>query len=162
MTMKVTRTKLPANSTRDTTTPHHQWPPLRKCASRLRPSIIRPCRAAMPPCRAEMPVSRAAAPSRRPSPATLPRLDGHCQLLDSGRLDSGRRATGRAAHQADVIELDILSSISGVGAEAWDALTGDDDPFLEYGFLNALELSESVGEAAGCVPRLVVVRAGGR
>ena len=41
-------------------------------------------------------------------------------------------------------------------------MTGDDDPFLEYGFLNALELSESVGEAAGCVPRLVVVRAGGR
>jgi len=68
----------------------------------------------------------------------------------------------RAEHQADVIELEILTSISRVGAGEWDGLTGDDDPFLEHAFLNALELSESVGEAAGCVPRLVLARERGR
>jgi predicted N-acyltransferase len=68
----------------------------------------------------------------------------------------------RAEHQADVIDLDILTSISRVAAGEWDGLTGDDDPFLEHAFLHALELSESVGVAAGCVPRLVLARDGGR
>lgn len=73
-----------------------------------------------------------------------------------------RRAASRAEHQADVINLEILTSISRVGAGEWDGLTGDDDPFLEHAFLNALELSESVSAAAGCVPRLVLARDGGR
>jgi len=41
-------------------------------------------------------------------------------------------------------------------------LTGDGDPFLEHAFLAALEASGSVGARAGCVPRLVVARDGGR
>jgi predicted N-acyltransferase len=49
-----------------------------------------------------------------------------------------------------------------VPAAAWDALAGEDDPFLEHGFLAALESSGSVGAAAGCVPRLVLAREGGR
>jgi predicted N-acyltransferase len=72
---------------------------------------------------------------------------------------TGRR---RTPHQADVIQLDILSSISGVAPDAWDALAGDDDPFLEHAFLNALEQSDSVGPDAGCVPRLVIARDGAR
>src|SRR6266700_3756763 len=144
MTMNVTSTMLPANMTTDTTRPHNQWPPLRKCASRLRPSI-------MPVCRRP-----------RSSTTTLPRLDGHCQLLEprAARLRSARNPARRC--QADVIETEVLSSISRVEAAAWDALAGDDDPFLEHAFLNALELSESVGAAAGCVPRLVVARQAGR
>ncbi len=47
-------------------------------------------------------------------------------------------------------------------AQEWDTLVGDDDPFLEHAFLSALEVSESVGAAAGCVPRLVLVRDAGR
>ena len=39
---------------------------------------------------------------------------------------------------------------------------GDDDPFLEHGFLAALEESGSVGPRAGIVPRLVLVRDGER
>ncbi|HEX2656941.1 MAG TPA: peptidogalycan biosysnthesis protein, partial [Polyangia bacterium] len=39
---------------------------------------------------------------------------------------------------------------------------GDDDPFLEHGFLAALEESGSVGPRAGIVPRLVLVREGGQ
>jgi predicted N-acyltransferase len=49
-----------------------------------------------------------------------------------------------------------------VPAAAWDALAGDDDPFLEHAFLAALEASGSVGAQAGCEPRLVLARDGGR
>jgi uncharacterized protein len=62
----------------------------------------------------------------------------------------------------DVIQTEIIDSIARVGADEWNALAGDDDPFLEHAFLNALELSESVGEAAGCEPRLVLARDAGR
>jgi predicted N-acyltransferase len=47
-----------------------------------------------------------------------------------------------------------------VPAQAWDALAGEDDPFLEHAFLSTLEASDSVGERAGCVPRLVLAREG--
>jgi predicted N-acyltransferase len=69
---------------------------------------------------------------------------------------------GARQAQADIIELTILSSIAGVPAHEWDALAGDDDPFLEHAFLLALETSESVGDSAGCVPRLVLARQDGR
>jgi predicted N-acyltransferase len=46
-----------------------------------------------------------------------------------------------------------------VPAAEWDALAGDDNPFLEHAFLSALEESESVGTDAGCVPLFVAVRA---
>jgi predicted N-acyltransferase len=49
-----------------------------------------------------------------------------------------------------------------VPAEAWDTLAGDDDPFLEHAFLATLEASGSVGERAGCEPRFVLARQGGR
>ena len=45
-------------------------------------------------------------------------------------------------------------------AGEWDALCGEDNPFLEHAFLSALEESDSVGSDAGCVPILVGVRAG--
>ena len=51
-----------------------------------------------------------------------------------------------------------MTSITSVPAQAWDALVGDDDPFLEHAFLAALEASGSVGADAGCMPRLVLVR----
>jgi predicted N-acyltransferase len=49
-----------------------------------------------------------------------------------------------------------------VVAAEWNRLCGDDDPFLEYGFLAALEASGSVGERAGAVPRFVLARDGER
>ncbi len=52
--------------------------------------------------------------------------------------------------------------ISDVPADEWNTLVGDDDPFLEHAFLNALELSGSVSDDAGCVPRLVLARERGR
>jgi uncharacterized protein len=49
-----------------------------------------------------------------------------------------------------------------VTPEAWDALAGEDDPFLEHAFLATLEASQSVGARAGCEPRLVLARQGGK
>ncbi len=68
----------------------------------------------------------------------------------------------RASRQAVTIEIEILSSITGVTAPVWDALVGDDDPFVEHSFLAALETSQSVGADSGCVPRLVLARDGGQ
>jgi predicted N-acyltransferase len=56
------------------------------------------------------------------------------------------------------IDITVAQSISEIPAGTWDALMGDDDPFLEHAFLAALEASDSVGERAGCEPRLVVAR----
>ena len=55
-----------------------------------------------------------------------------------------------------------MERITDVDAAAWDRLAGDGDPFLEHAFLATLEASGSVGARAGCVPRLIVARDGGR
>jgi len=60
------------------------------------------------------------------------------------------------------IEIEVAERIADVPAEAWDALAGEDDPFLEHAFLATLEASGSVGARAGCVPRLVLARQAGQ
>jgi predicted N-acyltransferase len=85
--------------------------------------------------------------------------------LPGGRLARlARRRARRVSGQAGIIKTDIevIDSIAGVPAAEWDALTGEDDPFLEHAFLAALEASDSVGAPAGCVPRLVLARQAGR
>ena len=57
-----------------------------------------------------------------------------------------------------VIQIEILSRIADVRPDEWNTLIGEDDPFVEHAFLNALELSGSVSQDAGCVPRLVLAR----
>jgi len=56
-------------------------------------------------------------------------------------------------------QVEFFSSIRDVPADEWDALAGDDNPFLEHAFLSALEESSSVGPDAGCIPMLVGARA---
>ncbi|MGF1468008.1 MAG: GNAT family N-acetyltransferase [Sandaracinaceae bacterium] len=51
-----------------------------------------------------------------------------------------------------VLRIELRTGLSGLEGTAWDALTGEDDPFVEYGFLRALEESESVGAEAGWQP----------
>ncbi|WP_372611862.1 GNAT family N-acetyltransferase, partial [Halomonas sp.] len=46
-----------------------------------------------------------------------------------------------------------LPAIDAVAAEEWNALVGDDYPFLRHEFLHALEASNSVRPATGWVPR---------
>ena len=50
------------------------------------------------------------------------------------------------------MRVQLHTSIDELDASAWDALCGDDDPFVEHAFLSALERSGSVGAEAGWEP----------
>jgi predicted N-acyltransferase len=60
------------------------------------------------------------------------------------------------------LEVEVVSRLSEIGAPEWDALAGDDDPFIEHAFLLALEESGSVGGKSGWLPVHIVVRERGR
>ena len=47
----------------------------------------------------------------------------------------------------------VLGSIRDVAADAWNACAGADDPFLNHGFLAALEDSRSVSAESGWIPQ---------
>ncbi|TFH24847.1 MAG: N-acetyltransferase [Myxococcales bacterium] len=53
-------------------------------------------------------------------------------------------------------KIEIVDSLARVDAASWDALVDASDPFMEYGFLRALELSRAVGEGTGWLPRYVL------
>lgn len=53
-----------------------------------------------------------------------------------------------------------MRSLSSVDPLAWNALVGDDDPFVEHAFLSALEESRSVGPGTGWEPRHVLCEQG--
>ena len=55
----------------------------------------------------------------------------------------------------------VVAGLAEVSAEAWDALVHPSDPFLEHGFLRALETSGAVGPGTGWRPAHVLVEAGG-
>ncbi|HET6343553.1 MAG TPA: peptidogalycan biosysnthesis protein, partial [Myxococcota bacterium] len=62
-----------------------------------------------------------------------------------------------------MLSTEVLPNLAGLDPAAWDALTGSDNPFVEHGFLSALEESGSVGSVdSGWVPRHLVVREDGR
>ncbi len=50
------------------------------------------------------------------------------------------------------IEISTHASITGIGADDWDACAGRGDPFTTYRFLHALEVSGSVGGRSGWQP----------
>ncbi len=52
-----------------------------------------------------------------------------------------------------------VDAISRVDAAAWDALAGDNNPFVEHAFLALLEESRSVGAGTGWIPAHVLVEA---
>lgn len=60
------------------------------------------------------------------------------------------------------MDVEICSGLQGVDAAEWDALAGEDDPFIEHAFLHALEQSGSVGGDSGWQPLHVTVRQAGR
>ena len=60
------------------------------------------------------------------------------------------------------LTVELLGNLAAVDPTAWDAIAGDDDPFVEHGFLRALESSGSVGDGSGWNPVHVTVREGGR
>lgn len=56
------------------------------------------------------------------------------------------------------VVVELVSSVDAVSAPEWDALAGDDDPFVEHAFLRALEQSGSVGRGTGWQPSHVIAR----
>ncbi|MEM6415910.1 MAG: GNAT family N-acetyltransferase [Pseudomonadota bacterium] len=59
-------------------------------------------------------------------------------------------------------ELSMVDSVAQVPAEAWDqcALAAGGNPFTSHRFLSALEVSGSVGEETGWIPRPLILRDG--
>lgn len=60
------------------------------------------------------------------------------------------------------MNIDFASQLAEVSAQEWDALVGEDDPFVEHAFLLALEESGSVGRGTGWQPMHVLAREGER
>jgi hypothetical protein len=57
------------------------------------------------------------------------------------------------------LTLRVHSDLSGVNPAEWDALDHGGSPFLEFGFLRALEISGSIGESSGWAPCYITVQA---
>jgi len=55
-------------------------------------------------------------------------------------------------------EFSLHPKIAEIGAARWDACAGDDNPFVSYAFLSALEDSGSVGKRSGWHPRYASLR----
>lgn len=61
------------------------------------------------------------------------------------------------------LSINIVDDLATVDQAAWDALDHGPSPFLEYGFLRALELSGSLGKDSGWLPFYVLAQSeGGR
>lgn len=58
--------------------------------------------------------------------------------------------------------LELLDGVAQVPPAAWNALVGDESPFLEWEWLASLEDAGVVGEAEGWLPRPLVARDGDR
>ena len=56
------------------------------------------------------------------------------------------------------LTVEVVTDISSVEAEQWDALAGDDNPFVEHAFLQALEESRCVGDDSGWLPLHLTLR----
>jgi predicted N-acyltransferase len=56
------------------------------------------------------------------------------------------------------LTLALHPKIAEIGQAAWDACAGDENPFVSYGFLSALEDSGSVGGRSGWHPRYAVLQ----
>jgi predicted N-acyltransferase len=62
------------------------------------------------------------------------------------------------ADGSPVVTLQIYPKIAEIGEAAWNDCAGDDNPFVSYGFLSALEDSGSVGKRSGWHPRHAALR----
>jgi predicted N-acyltransferase len=59
-------------------------------------------------------------------------------------------------------EIELREGIAGVPREEWNALVGEESPFLEWDWLAGLEQAGAVGGRTGWEPRPLLVREGGR
>jgi predicted N-acyltransferase len=61
-----------------------------------------------------------------------------------------------------VAEIELADGVRSVSRAAWNALVGEESPFLEWEWLASLEESGAVGEGTGWVARPLVAREGER
>jgi uncharacterized protein len=61
-----------------------------------------------------------------------------------------------------VAEIELADGVRSVPRAAWNALVGDESPFLEWEWLASLEETGAVGEGTGWVARPLVAREGER
>ena len=61
-----------------------------------------------------------------------------------------------------MVEIECLSGVRELPASEWNALVGDDSPFLEWEWLASLEEAGCVGGGTGWEPRPLVARENGR
>ena len=59
-------------------------------------------------------------------------------------------------------EIELLEGVSELPRDAWNALVGDESPFLEWEWLASLEEAGTLGGEAGWLARPLVAREGGR
>lgn len=55
------------------------------------------------------------------------------------------------------LECRVVATIEELGELAWNALLPDDNPFVRYAFLHALEQSGAVGGKSGWLPQYLAV-----
>lgn len=63
-----------------------------------------------------------------------------------------RRVVRADPTMSEALSTRLLGSLEAVAPEVWNALVGDDDPFVEHAFLVGLERSRSVGRGTGWRP----------
>lgn len=61
-----------------------------------------------------------------------------------------------------MLQIEMLEGVAEIPREDWNALVGDDSPFLEWDWLASLEHSQSVGADTGWLPKPLVIRNGER
>jgi predicted N-acyltransferase len=59
-------------------------------------------------------------------------------------------------------EIELLEGVAGIAREEWNALVGDESPFLEWEWLASLEEAGTLSRKTGWLPRPLVVREDGR
>jgi len=62
---------------------------------------------------------------------------------------------------AEPLTLRVQPAIAAIGAAAWDACAGDENPFVSYAFLSALEDSGSADTESGWQPQHLALEDGG-
>lgn len=54
--------------------------------------------------------------------------------------------------------IEVLNGITGIDPKIWNSLVGDGSPFLEHGFLSALEITSCVNAQSGWIPQIFIAR----
>jgi predicted N-acyltransferase len=72
-----------------------------------------------------------------------------------------RRAAAGPDNEVGELQLSFASSMREIGASDWAGLCPGEQPFVSYGFLEALEASDCVSEETGWIPQHVTLRDAG-